>query len=189
MRAIWTAAVAAGLAVGGSAVAQDAFDVEEAAAVCASCHGEDGVPVEPDIPVIWGQQFYYTYVQLRDYNSGLRANEIMQPIVADYDRDQLKALATHFSEKAWPEVPATPDPAKLAQAESAASSGECSQCHNTYQGDSRVPRLAGQQEAYLARTMHEYKTKVRNNDPTMGSLMRTIDDADIDALANYLATL
>ena len=52
-----------------------------------------------------------------------------------------------------------------------------------------MPRLAGQQEAYLARTMHEYKTKVRNNDPTMGSLMRTIDDADIDALANYLATL
>ena len=72
---------------------------------------------------------------------------------------------------------------------SAASSGECSQCHNTYQGDSRVPRLAGQQEAYLARTMHEYKTKIRNNDPTMGSLMRTIDDADIDALANYLAAL
>ena len=189
MRAIWIAAVAAGLAAGGSAFAQDAFDVEEAAAVCATCHGEDGVPVEPDIPVIWGQQFYYTYVQLRDYNSGLRANEIMQPMVADFDRDQLKALATHFSEKAWPKIAATPDPAKRAEAESAASSGECSQCHNTYQGDSRVPRLAGQQEAYLARTMHEYKTKIRNNDPTMGSLMRTIDDADIDALANYLATL
>ena len=35
MRAIWIVAVAAGLAVGGSAFAQDAFDVEEAAAVCA----------------------------------------------------------------------------------------------------------------------------------------------------------
>jgi cytochrome c553 len=189
MRAIWIAAVAAGLAAGGSAFAQEAFDVEEAAAVCATCHGEDGVPVEPDTPVIWGQQFYYTYVQLRDYNSGLRANEIMQPMVAEFDRDQLKALATYFSEKAWATIAATPDPAKRAEAESAASSGECSQCHNTYQGDSRVPRLAGQQEAYLARTMHEYKTKVRNNDPTMGSLMRTIDDADIEALANYLATL
>ena len=112
MRALWIAAVAAGLAMGGSAFAQEAFDVEEAAAVCATCHGEDGVPVEPDTPVIWGQQFYYTYVQLRDYNSGLRANEVMQPIVADFDRDQLKALATHFSEKAWPDIPATPDPPK-----------------------------------------------------------------------------
>ena len=52
-----------------------------------------------------------------------------------------------------------------------------------------MPRLANQQEAYLARTMHEYKAKIRNNDPTMGSLMRTVDDADIEALANYLATL
>jgi cytochrome c553 len=187
MQANWI--VAAGLLVSGSAFAQDAFDVEEAAAVCATCHGEDGVPVEPDIPVIWGQQFYYTYVQLRDYNSGLRANEIMQPQVADFDRDQLKALATHFSEKPWPRIGAAPDPAKRAEAESAASAGECSQCHNTYQGDSGVPRLANQQEAYLARTMHEYKAKIRNNDPTMGSLMRTIDDADIEALANYLATL
>ena len=181
------AAAAAGAA--DVAAAQDAFNVEEAAAVCAGCHGEDGVPIEPDYPVIWGQQFYYTYVQLRDYNSGLRANDIMGPQVADFDRDQLKALATFFSEKAWPKIAASPDPAKLAPAESAASSGECSQCHNTYQGDSRVPRLANQQEAYLARTMHEYKAKIRNNDPTMGSLMRTIDDADIEALANYLATL
>lgn len=189
MRAIWIVAAAAGLAVPGGALAQDTFNVEEAASICATCHGDAGVPTEPDIPVIWGQQFYYTYVQLRDYNSGLRANETMAPIVADFDRDQLKALATYFSEKAWPTIAATRDPAKRARAEVAASSGECAQCHNTYQGDSRVPRLAGQQEAYLARTMHEYKAKVRANDPSMGSLMRTIDDADIEALASYLAAL
>ena len=41
---------------------------------------------------------------------------------------------------------------------------------------------------YLDQTLRDFKNKVRN-DPTMGSLMRTIDDADIDALANYLATL
>jgi cytochrome c553 len=186
LRSVLLAAVAA--AVGDVAAAQDPFNVEVAAAVCVSCHGEDGVPIEPDYPVIWGQQFYYMYVQLRDYNSGLRTNEIMGPQVADFDRDQMKALATYFSEKPWPAIPHERDTAKVAQGEMAAGSGECSQCHNTFMGDSRVPRLAGQQQAYLARTMHEYKNKIRNNDPTMGSLMQTFDDADLDALADFLAT-
>ena len=185
---IWALAVAAGGAAG-VAAAQEPFDVGEAVAVCAGCHGEDGVPVEPDYPVIWGQQFYYLYVQLRDYKSGLRANEIMGPQVADFDRDQLKALATFFSEKTWTKVPADVDADNVAKGEAAASSGECSQCHNTYMGDSRIPRLAGQQQAYLARTMHEYKSKQRNNDATMGSLMQTFDDTEIDALADFLAAL
>ena len=118
MRAIWIAAVAAAsLAVGAAAPSPRKPSTSRRRPRSApSCHGEDGVPIEPDNPVIWGQQFYYTYVQLRDYNSGLRANEIMGPQVADFDRDQLKALATYFSEKAWPKIAASPDPAKLAQA-------------------------------------------------------------------------
>jgi cytochrome c553 len=179
---------AAVVALASAAAAQDGFDVEAAAAVCTSCHGEEGVPIEPDYPVIWGQQFYYIYVQLKDYNSGLRANEIMGPQAAELDREQMKALATYFSEKAWPAIPPERDAAKIARGEGVAESGECSSCHNTYMGDSRVPRLEGQQEAYLARTMHEFKAKVRNNAPAMGSLMRTFEDADIDALAGFLAT-
>jgi cytochrome c553 len=188
MRLTTLVLVATAAGFGGMAAAQDAFDVEAAAAVCATCHGEDGVPVAPDYPVIWGQQFYYIYVQLKDYNSGLRANEIMAPQVAEFDRDQLKALATYFAERAWPTIPPERDAAKIAQGEGVAASGECSSCHNTYMGDSRVPRLAGQQQAYLARTMHEFKDKIRNNAPAMGSLMRTFGDADIDAVADFLAT-
>ncbi len=52
-------------------------------ALCTSCHGEDGRPIEPDIPIIWGQEYYYLYVQLKDYKSGLRAHEIMNEIAAD----------------------------------------------------------------------------------------------------------
>ena len=117
--------------VPGLAAAQDAFDVEAAAAVCAGCHGEEGVPIEPDYPVIWGQQFYYLYVQLKDYNSGLRANEIMGPQAADLDRDQMKALATYFSEKPWPRIVPDRDDGKIAQGEGVAASGECSACHST----------------------------------------------------------
>lgn len=178
----------AALAVATGAAAQDNFDLDEAAALCASCHGEDGVPIEADYPIIWGQEFYYLYVQLRDYESGLRANEIMQPIAAEYTRDQMKALAQYFAEKSWPDIPVEKDAEKAKAGRSAAASGQCSQCHNTYMGDSRVPRVAGQQEAYLERTMLEFKNKVRQNAPAKNSLMKSFDDASIDRLAHFLAT-
>lgn len=182
--------VALGVALaGGSAIAQDTFNVEEAAAVCAACHGEDGHPIKPDTPILWGQQFYYLYVQFKDFKSGLRANEIMQPIVADFTKDQLKALATYFAEKPWPKIATEKNAAKADRGQAQTGAGECAQCHNTYMGDSRLPRVAGQQEAYLLRTMLEYKNKIRQNDPTMGSLMRSYEDVGIEDLAHYLATL
>ena len=39
-------------------------------ATCTACHGEDGRPISPEIPVISGQQEGYLYFQLRDFKSG-----------------------------------------------------------------------------------------------------------------------
>lgn len=187
-RLLATAIAGLNLAVA-PAPAEDDFDLEAAVTLCASCHGEDGVPVEADYPIIWGQQFYYLYVQLRDYESGLRANEIMQPVAAAYTREQMKAIAEHFSKKPWPDIAANKTAGKARQGRREASAGQCSQCHNTYMGDSRVPRVAGQQEAYLRRTMLEFKNRVRQNSPAKSSLMRSFEDRAIEDIAHFLATL
>jgi cytochrome c553 len=165
--------------------------LDERIALCASCHGEDGKPIEPDYPIIWGQHYYYLYTQLKDYKSGLRANEIMQGIVADLTRDDMKALAQYFSEKPWPRLEvASPSEDDERRAASMASSAECSACHlGSFVGNSRVPRVSSQQPAYLARTFTEYKNKIRNNAPDKGSLFRTFDDADMAAMARYLAAI
>ncbi|HEX8374022.1 MAG TPA: hypothetical protein VF606_02470, partial [Geminicoccaceae bacterium] len=63
------AAMAAALPAG-TARAADAAALEEQALACAGCHGEAGVPTEPNIPVIWGQHEGYLYLQLRDYKLG-----------------------------------------------------------------------------------------------------------------------
>jgi len=184
------APVALGVALtGGAAAAQDAFDLEETVAVCTTCHGEDGVPVTGDIPILWGQQFYYLYVQLKDYKAGRRANDIMQTISAGFERDQMKALATYFSERAWPDIATGKDPGKASRGRSQTAAGQCAQCHNRYLGDSRVPRVAGQQEPYLLRTMLEFKHKVRLNSPAKGALLKSFEDASIEELAHFLATL
>jgi len=187
-RLLATAILGLALSVG-AARAQEDFDLEAAVTLCASCHGEDGVPIEADYPIIWGQQFYYLYVQLRDYESGLRANEIMQPIAAEYTRDQMKAIAEHFSKQPWPDIAAKKGPEQAKRGRKEASAGQCSQCHNTYMGDSRVPRVAGQREAYLRRTMLEFKNKVRQNSPAKSSLMKSFDDQAIEDIAHFLATL
>ncbi len=159
-------------------------------ALCTSCHGEDGRPIEPDIPIIWGQEYYYLYVQLKDYKSGLRANEVMSDIAAELSKDQMKALAQHFSEKPWPTIGYRAEDSEIPTAQSALTAGQCTQCHlGSYHGDSRVPRLAGQQPDYLERTMSEFKTKVRLNSPAKGTLLGDYSDTDIQAMAHYLAGL
>ena len=86
------------------AAAQETFDLAEAVATCAECHGEDGVPKEAEFPIIWGQQFFYIYTQLKDYAAGRRAGEIMSPIASQYTREQQSAIAEHFAGKSWPKI-------------------------------------------------------------------------------------
>ena len=40
-------------------------NIAEKLQLCSSCHGEAGTPVKPDIPIIWGQNEYYIYTELK----------------------------------------------------------------------------------------------------------------------------
>ena len=165
-----------------------AQDISEKIKLCATCHGETGLPPAPNVPIIWGQEFYYLYVQLKDFKAGSRASEIMQPIVADMGKEEMQALATYFSEQPWPRIGFAASADDDARGATATSAGLCSQCHlGGYNGDSRNPRLAGQQPAYLERTMLDFKNRARMNSPDKSSLLATYDDADILAMARYLA--
>ena len=186
------AGLSAVLAFGEAAAQQriaDDFDLEETVETCAACHGEGGLPIEGDIPILWGQQFYYLYVQLKDYKAGRRANETMQSMVVGFSRDQMKALANYFAEKPWPNIVGGKDSDQARAGRSQTVAGQCSQCHNRYLGDSRIPRLAGQQQEYLLRTMLEFKHKVRLNSAAKGSLMKSYEDTGIEQIAHFLATL
>ncbi len=171
------------------AMAMEDFVLEDEVAVCMSCHGQDGVPVAPDYPVIWGQQYFYIYTQLRDYGSGRRDSEIMTPLAAKYDRDQAKLLAEHFAALTWPDIPAAMEDGDQQIAEKGVTGGQCSACHGKWQGDSRIPRLAGQQAGYLKKTMMDFKNEIRLNAPDKISTMQQLDDATIEALSRYLATV
>lgn len=165
------------------------FNLEETVQLCATCHGESGLPEDRQIPIIWGQTWYYIYVQLRDYKAGRRANEIMSSIVTDFKKEDMKALASYFSEKKWPDAQMQLDETAIQQGEGHTVAGQCSQCHSTYKGDSRVPRLAGQYSEYLTKTMLDFKNKIRLNSPAKGSLLASYLDEDLKKISEYLANL
>jgi cytochrome c553 len=176
-----------------AASAQDAApptEIAEKVQLCASCHGEDGRPELHESAIIWGQQYYYLYVQLRDFAAGRRSNEIMQPIAKDMTKDEMKALAQYFSKKKWPRISFAASEADIARGRKIATAGQCPQCHlGGFVGNSRIPRLANQTITYLEKTMLDFKYKRRKNAPDIGALLESFSDDEIRAMANFLAGL
>ena len=73
---------------------------------------------------------------------------------------------------------------------SAVYSVGCTSCHlEHFQGAGTVPRLAGQSQEYLAKTIADFRTRARGNNPGMTDLMRATSPDDLAALAEYLAGL
>ena len=188
MRTLATLFAAAWL---GAPTAVRADTIEEKAAMCGGCHGEDGVPQEKTTPIIWGQYQGYLYLQLRDYKRGDRKNEVMQSVVDVLQRDDLLAIAKYFSEKKWPYVaqPAAPGDVAAKAARVNGSIG-CTGCHQaSYLGEGTQPRLAGQLKEYMLQTMLDFRSQARGNNPGMSDLMKAASEDDLRAMADYLAGL
>jgi len=174
----------------GSAPAR-AQGIAAKAELCAGCHGQDGKPIDKTIPTIWGQQLGYIYIQLRDFKRGDRKSEIMQPIAQALEKQDMLDLAEYFSKQPWPDL-GQPSASKEVsdRALSANRSVGCTGCHlDHFQGDSSVPRLAGMGRDYLAKTMADFRTRTRGNNPGMSDLMLATSPDDLAALAEYLSGL
>jgi cytochrome c553 len=165
--------------------------IEDKAAVCGSCHGEDGIPPDKTFPAIWGQHQGYIYLQLRDFKRGSRKSDAMAPFVEQMERDDMMALAEYFSKKPWPDLRQSPAPANVVtQAQRTNTSVGCTGCHQAqYQGEGTQPRLAGQFKEYLIKSMLDFRTRERANNPGMSDLMLATAPDDLAAMAEYLAGL
>jgi cytochrome c553 len=174
-----------------SASGLSAQTIADKAKVCMACHGEAGVPQLKTTPVIWGQNAGYLFLQLRDFQSGARKNELMSPIAATLAKEDLLPLAEYFTKLKWPNLQQPQAPQEVAtKAQKANASVGCTGCHlDHFQGDGSTARLAGQQHDYLIKTMTEFRDKSRGNNPGMSDLMKATAVDDLQALATYLAGL
>lgn len=90
---------------GAPAAAADAAAGRKKAGLCAACHGEDGLSVQPNAPHLAGQPAAYVAEQLRLYRSGKRPNEVMGVVakpLSDADIDDLAAWFASIGIEAKP---------------------------------------------------------------------------------------
>lgn len=70
---------------------------EEIAQTCVACHGEKGISSTGMYPHLAGQHASYIVQALKDYKSGKRDNQIMQPMAAGLSEGDMEAVAEYYS--------------------------------------------------------------------------------------------
>ena len=168
-----------------AAPANAAEGIESKLQVCNSCHGDNGVPIDATIPIIWGQTEYFIVKQLHDYRTGDRDNNIMASFAKRFEQAELRPVARYFAGKQWPAktttVAATSPPDGIAV---------CQICHQQgFVGALPAPRLAGQSYEYLIKAMNDFASGARNNNMDMVKIMSELTPSERESMAHYIAGL
>jgi cytochrome c553 len=174
---------AAGDAARGGALAEERS--------CGGCHGPQGVSGQPGIPSLAGQPADFITLQMILFREVLRDAPPMPDLAQGLSDQQIEDLAAHYA--ALPPGPAEDrGPRDAGQFRGGALLAErlrCGICHlPDYRGRMQIPRLAGQREEYLAGAMAQYRDGRRHgSDTNMNAVMYGVTDAEIAALAHYMA--
>lgn len=186
-RATLTALFFAILAIPAQAGAQS---LAERVKFCESCHGPGGNSVVPLTPSIAAQPAVFVENSLVYFREGLRSGMVMPGIAKLLKDEEMTALARHFAAQKATVVATTPaDKAIAARGAELSAQRHCGQCHMPrYQGRDQMARLAGQREDYLFDSMVGYRDGKRSAaDTTMTEVLYGLSDADLKALAHYMA--
>ncbi len=159
--------------------------------LCVACHGAQGNPIMPTIPILSAQTARYLYLELQDFKAARRTDPVMSPLAASLTRDDMLNLAEYFSAQPPVYPPFTTDRARVLRGAKKAEETLCTMCHlGGLKGQNEIPRLAGQQPAYTMKELHDFKSHTRTNDGgNMQSVAQTLSDEDIIDLTHYIADL
>jgi cytochrome c553 len=160
---------------------------------CAACHGADGVSTMPLTPSLAGEPDYFIQWQLVFFRNGTRKNEVMGPIAESLNDDEIRNLGAYYASLPPPEPEAVPPGDDLAAAGAKlAFQHRCKSCHgDDFAGAGPAARLAGQREDVLLKALRDFKSGTRVGSggvASMADVMYALNDADMQALAHYMAS-
>jgi cytochrome c553 len=162
----------------------------ERAAPCLACHGEKGVSETADIPSLGGQPAPYLLIQLYLFREKQRTVDIMNEMTKGFTDDDLRNFSDFIAKlPAPPAATDAGDAARIASGRGLITAFRCNSCHGLdLAGRENIPRIAGQREDYLARTLMEYKTNTRHGyDGVMAEVTQSLSPAQIADLAHTIA--
>lgn len=155
------------------------------AAFCLGCHGADGNSKTAQYPTLAGQRASYLESQIKAFQSGKRSSSIMQGMVAKLSKDDIKNISAYFASLKTESAGADTTLAEKGKQAFA----RCAGCHGSdAQGRSSIPKLAGQQPAYIAKQLLSFQSGSRKGGP-MNMVTSSLSEQTIKELAAYLGSL
>jgi len=168
----------------------------KATSVCQNCHGPLGDSVSSTFPRLNGQQADYIAGQLKNFRDHSRtdphARAYMWGMASQLDNASIDALAKYFAGQS----PTMPQGGGALAAEgkdiymngaAAQNVPACQACHGEAgEGNSVIPRLAGQHAYYLKSQLEAFRSTLRESD-VMHANTKDMTDRQIEALVSYLA--
>ncbi len=180
----------AALAIALLASTAGAETIQQRAAPCLACHGEQGQSQTENTPSLGGQNAPYALIQLFMFREKLRTFEPMNEMAKSLTDDDLRIFSDFIAGLPKPKPPDdAADAARIQRAQAAATQHRCNFCHKAdFSGAENVPRIANQREDYLAKTLTEYKNNSRHGyEPIMADVMGAVTPEQIADLAYYIA--
>lgn len=188
------------LALAGSAFAAgDAAAGKAKAQSCFGCHGVNGVSTNPSWPKLAGQHANYTAKQLADFKANKRKDPVMGSQAVGLSDQDMADLAAFFAKQ---KVSVGGADEKLVDLGKKIYHGgikdkkvaACMGCHGpTGSGNpsAAFPGLSGQHAAYVIKTMQDFRSGARSNDPSkmMQDIASRMSDAETKAVAAYIQGL
>jgi len=173
---------------------------QTASQLCQGCHGEDGNSLEGLIPKLAGQYSVYLSKQFRNYQTGEREHQIMSAMSAIISEVELKNITAYFSsQKQMSGGGGSGNPVgkKLfTQGDVPRGVLPCEGCHGVNgKGQapdvSTYPVIGGQQKDYLRAQLNNWRSGKRSNSigGVMNNIAKSLTDAEIEALADYISRL
>jgi cytochrome c553 len=161
------------------------------AAACAACHGADGNGTIPGTPSIAAMPPWFTHWQLIMYRDGRRKDPQMSPLIANMSDADMGELSAFYAGQKATARPASVDAARVAAGRTLAQTHNCLSCHGPgLMGQNLVPRVAGQDFAYLKQRLAGYKTKTASDlDGMMTMVAQALSDEDVDNLVHFMASV
>ena len=161
----------------------------ETLATCDACHGPGGNSQVQQTPSLAAQPKLFIETQLVLIREGLRDIPAMKGVMAGMSDEAVIALAVHYAAQSLKPKAVTVNADRARLGEEISSKLLCGTCHlPDYRGQNQVPRLAGQDEAYLLQSMKQFRDNPGpGRDTIMASTLRGLSDTDLANLAHYFA--
>jgi len=162
---------------------------KRAAFFCENCHGATGNSSLDHVPNLAGQHAFYLLTQIDKFGDGRRKDEFMSGLVKVLKPEDRFNIAVFYATQEV--VPTVVKDTRQIQAGRDHYLRACRGCHGADgRGTREVARLAGQRQGYLMNAMRDYRAgRGLRADPRMTSVAKGLSDAQIEALASYLASL